>query len=135
MSWCSIRGSARLQPGRPRWRLCAASASIGLDVVIAELVRDPRWIALAGLTPRIQLVHGGGLHDTAERRPAYERAVFDRWGAGSAATITYSDYVRGRGRHPARRGRHPSGCGAAYQRPRSRRWFLRLWAPTGVTTS
>jgi glycosyltransferase involved in cell wall biosynthesis len=62
-------------------------------VVIAELVRDPRWIALAGLTPRVQLVHDGGLNDTAERRPAYERAVFDRWGAGSAATITYSDYV------------------------------------------
>ena len=62
-------------------------------VVIAELVRDPRWIALADLAPRIQLVHDGGLNDTAERRPAYERAVFDRWGAGSAATITYSDYV------------------------------------------
>ena len=62
-------------------------------VVIAELVRDPRWIALAGLTPRVQLVHGGGLHDTAERRPAYERAVFDRWGAGSAVTITDSDYA------------------------------------------
>ncbi len=39
-------------------------------VVIAELVRDPRWIALAGLAPRTQLVHDGGLHDTAERRPA-----------------------------------------------------------------
>jgi len=62
-------------------------------VVIAELVRDPRWIALAGLAPRIQLVHDVELDDTAERRPAYERAVFDRWGAGSAATITYSDYV------------------------------------------
>jgi len=27
------------------------------DVVIAELVRDPRWIALAGRVARIQLVH------------------------------------------------------------------------------
>ena len=27
------------------------------DIVIAELVRDPRWIALAGRAPRIQLVH------------------------------------------------------------------------------
>src|ERR1700744_4402353 len=26
------------------------------DIVIAELVRDPRWIALAGRAPRIQLV-------------------------------------------------------------------------------
>lgn len=62
-------------------------------VVIAELVRDPRWIALAGRAPRVQLVHDDQPHDPAEERPAYERAVFDRWGAHSAATVTYSDYV------------------------------------------
>jgi hypothetical protein len=44
-------------------------------VVIAELVGDPRWVALAGLAPRMQLVHDSGLHDTAERRPAYEGAA------------------------------------------------------------
>ena len=43
--------------------------------MIAEQVRDPRWIALAGLAPRIQLVHDGDLHYTAERRPAYEGAA------------------------------------------------------------
>lgn len=63
------------------------------DVVITELVRDPRWIALAGRKPRIQLVHDDRPHDAGEQRPAYERAVFDRWGARSAATITYSRYV------------------------------------------
>lgn len=63
------------------------------DVVIAELVRDPRWIALAGRIPRIQVVHDDRPHDPEELTPAYERAVFDRWGAGSAATVTYSDYV------------------------------------------
>lgn len=63
------------------------------DVVIAELVRDPRWVALAGRAPRIQLVHDDRAHDAAEQRPSYERAVLDRWGAGSMATITYSDYV------------------------------------------
>lgn len=62
-------------------------------VVFAELVRDPRWIMLAGRVPRIQLVHDDRPHDPVERRPAYEHAVFDRWGARSAATITYSDYV------------------------------------------
>ena len=62
-------------------------------VVIAELVRDPRWIALAGRSPRIQLVHDDCAHDAGEQRPAYEHAVFDRWGARSAATITYSHYV------------------------------------------
>jgi glycosyltransferase involved in cell wall biosynthesis len=63
------------------------------QVAITELVRDPRWMALAGGVPRVQLVHDDSPHDAAEARPAYERAVFDRWGARSAATITYSDYV------------------------------------------
>ncbi|ORW18343.1 hypothetical protein AWC19_19475 [Mycobacterium palustre] len=65
----------------------------GAQVVIAELVRDPRWIALAGRAPRVQLVHDDLPHDAEERRPAYEHAVFDRWGARSAATITYSRFV------------------------------------------
>lgn len=63
------------------------------DVVITELVRDPRWIVMAGRTPRIQLVHDDRAHDPDEEVPAYERAVFDRFGAGSAATIAYSEYV------------------------------------------
>ena len=63
------------------------------DVVITELVRDPRWIVLAGRAPRVQLIHDDRPHDSSERRPGYEHAVFDRWGARSAATITYSDYV------------------------------------------
>lgn len=66
------------------------------DVVVAELVRDPRWIALAGRARRIQLVHDDHPHDAAEQRPSYELEVFDRWGAGSAATVTYSDYVAAR---------------------------------------
>lgn len=63
------------------------------DVVIAEIVRDPRWIALAGSAPRIQVVHDDRPHDPGEQVPCYERAVFDRWGARSAATITYCEYV------------------------------------------
>jgi glycosyltransferase involved in cell wall biosynthesis len=63
------------------------------DVVIAELVRDPRWIALAGATPRIRVLHDDRPHGPDERQPAYERAVMDRWAARSAATITYSEYV------------------------------------------
>lgn len=63
------------------------------DIVITELVRDPRWIALAGRAPRVQLVHDDRPHDSTEQRPVYERAVFDRWGARSAATVVYSDYV------------------------------------------
>src|SRR5271156_3324396 len=60
------------------------------DVVIAERVRDPRWIALAGRTPRIQLVHD---ERRDRRRRAYARAISDRWGSRSAATVTYSNYA------------------------------------------
>jgi glycosyltransferase involved in cell wall biosynthesis len=63
------------------------------DVVIAELVHDPRWIGLAGRAPRIQLVHDDRAHDALEFQPAYKAAVFDRWGARSVVTVTYSDHV------------------------------------------
>lgn len=63
------------------------------QVVVAELVRDPRWIALAGRAPRVQLVHDDRPHDAIEELPAYEYALFGRWGARSAATVAYSDYV------------------------------------------
>jgi glycosyltransferase involved in cell wall biosynthesis len=61
------------------------------DVVVAESVRDPRWIALAGRVPHVQLIHDHRAHEPVG--PVYVRAVFDRWGARSAATITYSGYV------------------------------------------
>ena len=63
------------------------------DIVIAEQVRDPRWIALAGRAPRIQLVHDERRDDGAGSGKSMARAVFDRWGARSAATVTYSNYA------------------------------------------
>jgi glycosyltransferase involved in cell wall biosynthesis len=63
------------------------------DVVVSELVRDPRWMAFAASAPRVQLVHDDREHDHEERRPRYERAVFDRWGARADATVVFSDYV------------------------------------------
>src|SRR6202012_3710380 len=62
------------------------------DIVIAEQVRDPRWIALAGRAPRIQLVHDER-RDDGRPRQVLARSVFDRWGAHSAATVTYSSYA------------------------------------------
>jgi glycosyltransferase involved in cell wall biosynthesis len=62
------------------------------DIVIAEQVRDPRWIALAGRAPRIQLVHDER-RDDGRPRQVLARSVFDRWGAHSAATVTYSNYA------------------------------------------
>jgi glycosyltransferase involved in cell wall biosynthesis len=63
------------------------------DVVIAEQVRDPRWIALAGRTPRIQVVHDERPDEGGQQRRAYARAIFDRWASRSAATVTYSNYA------------------------------------------
>ena len=63
------------------------------DVVITEQVRDPRWIALAGRVPRIQLVHDERREDGGQQRRAYARAIFDRWGSRSAATVTYSNFA------------------------------------------
>ena len=63
------------------------------DVVVTETVHDPRWIAFAGRAPRVQLIHDDRPHDPAEQFRAYERAIFDRWGARSAATVVFSDYV------------------------------------------
>src|SRR5271166_6605171 len=62
------------------------------DVVITELVRDPRWIALAGRTPRIQLVHDER-RDDGRHRQVLARTAFDKWGVRSAATVTYSNYA------------------------------------------
>src|ERR1700678_3874235 len=58
------------------------------DVVITEMVRDPRWIALAGRAPRIQLVHDERRDDGGRRRRAFAQAMFDRWASRSAATVT-----------------------------------------------
>jgi glycosyltransferase involved in cell wall biosynthesis len=62
------------------------------DIVIAESVSDLRWIALAGRAPRIQLVHDER-RDDGRHRQAVARAVFDKWGAGSAATVTYCNFA------------------------------------------
>lgn len=61
------------------------------DVVIVEQVSDPRWLALAGATPRVQLVHDERHSDDGRRRTASR--VADYWASRSAATVTYSNYA------------------------------------------
>lgn len=71
------------------------------DVVVTELVRDPRWLALARGLPRIDLVHDDRPHDAAEQRPRWERELFDRWRARADLTIFLSEFVAGEvGREP-----------------------------------
>lgn len=63
------------------------------DVVVTEIVRDPRWIALAGTAPRVDLVHDDRPHGADEELPGWERALFGRWSAGAASTVAFSAYV------------------------------------------
>jgi glycosyltransferase involved in cell wall biosynthesis len=63
------------------------------DVVITEQVTDPRWTALARGIPRIQLLHDDRRNSGGRQRRALTRALFDRWGSRSAATVTYSNYA------------------------------------------
>jgi glycosyltransferase involved in cell wall biosynthesis len=69
------------------------AADFAADVVVGELVRDPRWLTMARGLPRIDVVHDNRPHDAAEQRPRWERELFDRWGARSDLTIYFSRFV------------------------------------------
>lgn len=63
------------------------------DVVVTELLRDPRWRAFASLAPRIRMVHDDKPHDETHGAPWWNRLFFDRWDARADATVVFSDYV------------------------------------------
>lgn len=79
----------------PFLRALPAVRAFGADVVVCELVRDPRWMLFAGRAPRITVVHDDRPHGPDEQRPGWEVRVFDRWAAGSALTVAHSRYVAG----------------------------------------
>ena len=63
------------------------------DVVVTELFRDPRWRLLAGLAPRIRMLHDDKPHDETHVAPWWNRMFFDRWDEKADATIVFSNYV------------------------------------------
>jgi glycosyltransferase involved in cell wall biosynthesis len=63
------------------------------DVVVVELVWDPRWLLLAGLAPTVHLVHDDRPHDATEERPAWQRALFARFNRRAAAVVAFSTHV------------------------------------------
>lgn len=83
----------RVSTWGPFFRALQRIRSFGPDVVVSELVRDPRWIAFGALGTRVHLVHDDRPHDASENRPFWERTLFDRWAHSSAATVTFSEYV------------------------------------------
>lgn len=66
------------------------------DVVIVELVWDPRWLLLARLAPMVHLIHDDAPHDTTETRPRWQRALFDHFTRRAARTVAFSSYVADR---------------------------------------
>lgn len=63
------------------------------DVVIAELVRDPRWQVFGAGRPRVQLVHDDRPHDASEERPRWKDAAFRRWESSAVCRVAFSAYV------------------------------------------
>lgn len=86
----------RLSTWRPFADAFAEARRFDPDVVVTELVRDPRWLSFGRLAPRVHVVHDDRPHDAGENRPAWERAVFDRWGERAAETVAFSEFVAGR---------------------------------------
>lgn len=63
------------------------------DVVVTEMLRDPRWRLFAGLAPRIRLVHDDRPHDAKNVAPWWNRLFFSRWDTRADATLVFSNYV------------------------------------------
>lgn len=63
------------------------------DVVITELVRDPRWQLLGAGRPRVLLIHDDLPHDASEEVSRWRHAAFRRWEANAAHRVAFSDYV------------------------------------------
>ncbi|MGX9296189.1 glycosyltransferase family protein [Tsukamurella paurometabola] len=77
-------------------RALRAARAFAPDVVVTELVRDPRWMLLTGGAPRINLIHDDRPHGADEVFPAWERALFGRWARSAAGTGAFSEYVGSR---------------------------------------
>jgi len=63
------------------------------NVVIAEVVGDPRWMAFGAGVPRVHLVHDHKSHDDFDAYRRWELALYSPWWRRSAATVALSHYV------------------------------------------
>src|SRR5882757_3109103 len=79
---------------RPFGRALRVARAFRPDVVVVELVWDPRWLAFARLGPVVHLIHDDRPHDALEERPAWQRALFARWTRRAARVVAFSEYVQ-----------------------------------------
>ena len=66
------------------------------DVVVTEMLRDPRWRLFARLAPRVRLLHDDKPHDHTHVAPWWNRFFFDQWDEKADATIAFCNYVADR---------------------------------------
>lgn len=66
------------------------------DVVVVELVWDPRWLMLARLAPMVHLIHDDAPHDATETRPHWQQALFAHLSRRAVCTVAFSEYVADR---------------------------------------
>jgi len=73
------------------------------DVVVAELVFDPRWLLFMRLAPMVHLIHDDAPHDANEERPWSRRAFYNLTSRRSKRLVVFSNYVAERLRPGASR--------------------------------
>lgn len=74
-------------------RVIAEARRFAPDVVVSEMLHDPRWLPLTRLAPLVQVVHDDRPHDVHEQRPWHQRAVLDHQTRSAAAVVAPSAHV------------------------------------------
>ncbi len=65
------------------------------DIVVTEMLRDPRWRALARLAPRVRIVHDDRPHDPTHVLPWWNRRFLNGspWDIKADATVVFCNYI------------------------------------------
>jgi glycosyltransferase involved in cell wall biosynthesis len=100
----TARGYERILDPRPRdprtigplLRVYAQARRWRPDVVVTELVWDPRWLLLANLAPMVHLIHDDQPHDATEARPGWQWSLFNHLTRRAARVVAFSDHVADR---------------------------------------
>lgn len=74
-------------------RVIAEARRFAPDVVVSEMMHDPRWLPMTRLAPLVQVVHDDRPHDAHEERPWHQRAVLDLQTRSAAAVVAPSAHV------------------------------------------
>jgi glycosyltransferase involved in cell wall biosynthesis len=87
-----IKDLRLLAPVLRTWREMRAW---GPDVVVSELMHDPRWLPMTRLAPLVHVIHDDRPHDAAEHRPLHRRLVLDHLTRTADRVVAPSRHVAG----------------------------------------